>query len=286
MESRVLVQFVVCRHFPDCQASSAKPHVNGLTNELPTLSKRYLYRADFTHALRVQSHRTDTENTLPAEIVVCGYFPDGQSSSAKPHVNGHTNEHPTPSKRELYAADLFQALRERAHIPDTETTLRAEFGVCGHFPDGQASSTKPHVNVHLNEHTTLSKRELYTEILFQVLRVQAHRTDTETTLQVQFVVCGYFPDGQDSSAKPNVIGHQNEHQTLSKRHLYRADFTHALKVQSHRTDTETTLRAKFGVCGYFPDGQVSSARPQVHGHTDMVGSTLQAQFQLPLPGLQ
>jgi len=193
-------EFVVCGYFPDSQASSAKPHVNGLTNELPTLSKRYLYRADFTHALRVQSHRTDTENTLPAEFVVCGYFPDGQSSSAKPHVNGHTNEHPTPSKRELYAADLFQALRERAHIPDTETTLRAEFGVCGHFPDGQASSTKPHVNVHLNEHTTLSKRELYTEILFQVLRVQAHRADTETTLQVQFVVCGYFPDGQDSSA--------------------------------------------------------------------------------------
>jgi len=88
---------------------------------------------------------------------------------------------------------------------------------------------------------TLSKRELYTEVLFQVLRVQAHRTDTETTLRVQFVVCGYFPDGQDSSAKAHVKGQKNEHPTLRKRHLYRADFHHALRVQSHKTDTETTL---------------------------------------------
>ena len=243
-------EFVVCGYFPDSQASSAKPHVNGLTNEHPTPSKRYLYRADFTHALRVQSQRTDTESTLRAEFVVCGYFPDGQASSAKPHNNGHTNDHPTPSERELSTADLFKALREQAHITDTETSLRAEFVICGYFPDGQASSTKPHVNGHINEHMTLSKRELYKEILLQVLRVQAHRTDTDTTLQVQFVVCGYFPDGQDSSAKAHVKGQKNEHPTLSKRHLGRGDFTHALRVQLHKTDTETTLRAKFVLCGH------------------------------------
>ena len=178
---------------------------------------------------------------MRTEFVVCGYFPDSQASSAKPHVNGLTNEHLTLSKRCLYRADFTHALRVQSHRTDSETTLRAEFVVCGYFPDGQSSSTKPHVNGHLNEHMTLSKRELYTEVLFQVLRVQAHRTDTETTLRVQFVVCGYFPDGQDSSAKAHVKGQKNEHPTLRKRHLYRADFHHALRVQSHKTDTETTL---------------------------------------------
>ena len=189
--------------------------MNGHKNEHPTLSKRHLYRADFTHALRVQSHRTDTETTLRAEFGVCGSFPDGQASSARPHVSGHTNEHPALSKRHLHRADFTHALRVQSHRTDTVTTLRAKFFVCGYFPDDQSSSVTLHVNGNANEHPTLSKGELHTADHFQALREQAHITDTETTLRAEFVVCGHFPDGQASSTKPHVNGHPNEHTTLS-----------------------------------------------------------------------
>ena len=49
------------------------------------------------------------------------------SASAKSHVNGHPSECVPHSNRELYTADLTQALKVQAHRTDTESTLQAEF---------------------------------------------------------------------------------------------------------------------------------------------------------------
>ena len=57
-------------------SDSARPHDNGHSSKCMPHSNREHYTADFTQALRVQAHRTDTESTVKAEFVVCRHFSD------------------------------------------------------------------------------------------------------------------------------------------------------------------------------------------------------------------
>ena len=194
----------------------AWPHVIGRPRACTPLSKRALGTADFTRALWVQAHRTDTESTLQAEFLACEHFSDSQASSARPHVNGHPNARSPLSKRALCTADITRALRVQAHRTDMEKTLQTEFFLCGQFPDSLASSARPHVNGHARPHTPLSKIALCTADFTRALRVQANRTDTESTLQAEFVVCGQLAESPASSARPLVNGHPSPRTLLSK----------------------------------------------------------------------
>ena len=135
----------------------AWPHVIGRPRACTPLSKRALGTADFTRALWVQANRTDTESTLQAEFLACEHFSDSQASSARPHVNGHARPHTPLSKIALCTADFTRALRVQANRTDTESTLQAEFVVCGQLAESPASSARPLVNGHPSPRTLLSK---------------------------------------------------------------------------------------------------------------------------------
>ena len=195
-ERTLQAEFVVCGNFLTARLPQARTHFNGRPSVRALLGKRELCAADFTLALSVQAHRTDTESTLPAEFLACEHFSDSQASSARPHVNGHPSPRTPLSKRVLCTADFTRAHRVQAHDTDAESTLQDEFFVCRQFPDNTASSARPHVNGHASEDTSLSKIALCTADFTRALRVQAHRTDMGSTLQAEFVVCGQFPDSQ------------------------------------------------------------------------------------------
>ena len=122
------------------------------------------------------------------------------------------------------------------------------------FPESPAYAARPHMNGHASTRTSLSKRALCTADFTRALGVQAHRTDTESTLHVEFVVCGQFPDSPASHQGLTLMdGHPIARSPLSKRALCTADITRAIRVQAHRRDTESTLPAEFVACGDFSD---------------------------------
>ena len=71
-----------------------------------------------------------------------------------------------------------------------------------------------------------ARRSAHTELCAadstQALRVQAHRADTGSTLQAEFVVCGQLSDSQAASARPHANGHPSERTPLSTHRALRS----------------------------------------------------------------